>query len=131
MRLALAILAAAAAAAAPPRLPSERGCLIAWNAPANAANRARLVAVHPLTTLSLRNGVVGVDTLSSGKTTSTSAPTCLLTVSKAGTTELVTGRWHDGRVARWAWSHAFPTTRVVPGNVRLLADGRVTKQYRR
>ena len=115
----------------PPRLPSERGCLIAWNAPANAANRARLVAARPLSELSLRGGVVGIDTLSRAKTTSTSGPACLLTLSKRGTMELVTGAWQNGRVTRWTWGHVFPTTRVFPGNVRLLADGRVTKAYRR
>jgi len=37
--------------------PSERGCLLQWNAPSNAANRQRVVASGPWTRATLRAGV--------------------------------------------------------------------------
>jgi hypothetical protein len=112
--------------------PTDRGCLIAWNAPANAANRHRLAGTRLATGLSLRPGVVGRDTWTQGATpTHTSTPACLLTVGASGGARIVIGAWRDGRVASWSWSRGIATGGPVVANVRRLADGRVTKLYRR
>jgi len=125
-------MAAGTAVAAPLGRPSERGCLLAWNASANDANRTRLLAAHPTGGLSLRAGVSGTDTWKKGVASKhTSAEVCLLTISRRGGMELVTGIWHDGRVGSWSWGRTFATQWTLPANVRLLADGRVTKIYRR
>jgi len=118
--------AGAAVAATPPR-PSDRACLLAWNAPANHANRAKLIAARPMHALALRAGLVGVDAWTKGTTTSTETDACLLEVAKARTSFLVTGAWTPGGVARWSWGRTLPAPRFVAANVRLLADGRVTK----
>jgi hypothetical protein len=71
------------------------------------------------------------DTVTVRKKTISKAPTeaCLLTVAKAGTIQIVTGRWSFGRVSRWSWGRRIPTTNPYPPNVTLLSDGRVTKIY--
>jgi hypothetical protein len=119
------------AAAAPSSQPSERGCLIAWNTPSNHVNRTKLIAARPVSGLSLRGGTSFTDTVTATKkvSTSTSTEACLLTVAKAGTIQIVTGKWGFGRVRRWSWGRAIPTAYVFIPNVRLLSDGRVTKIY--
>lgn len=112
--------------------PSERACLIAWNSPANHANRARLLALRPITRLELRAGVSGTVTWKKGSPpTETSSQACFMTVAKRGQIELVTGIWKSSTVSRWVFGRPLPTSRGIVANVRLLADGRVTKIYRR
>jgi hypothetical protein len=126
----LAVLVAGTATAAYLSQPSDRGCLLAWNAPSNHSNRVKLIAARPMTGLSLRGGTSFTDTWTKGsspKQTSTEA--CLLTVAKPVKIQVVTGVWRVGHVSRWSWSHAIPTTRPFFANVRLLSDGRVTKIY--
>jgi hypothetical protein len=121
-----------AAALAGQRLqPSDRACLIAWNAPANHANRVQLLAQRPISGLQLLPGVVGTDTWSKGsvpKQTSTVA--CVLTLATPGEVRFVTGAWRAGGVTRWSFGRPIPTSKPFFANVRLLADGRVTKIYR-
>jgi hypothetical protein len=119
------VLAVAARAAA---TPSDRACLIAWNAPANHASRARLLAQRPTTGLSLRAGVRYVDTVSKGSaSTTTGGPACLLSVRRRAGLELVTGMWTGTGVRSWTFGRSFPSAHPPPANVRLLPDGRVTK----
>jgi hypothetical protein len=129
--LSIGVLAGAASGAASNR-PSDRGCLLAWNAPANHANRVKLLTMRPVRGLSLRTGTSFTDTWAKGgvaKQTSTEA--CLLTVAKRGTIQLVTGRWRGGGVSGWSWGRVITTAHPFAANVRLLPDGRVTKIYRR
>jgi hypothetical protein len=132
---ALALLAAAAltatAVAAVPTRPSNRACLLAWNAPANQPNRVRLIAARPITGLSLLPGVTGTYTWTKQSTPKqTRAQACLLTISKRAHIQVVTGIWRTGHVSRWSFGHPIPTSRPFFANVRLLPDGRVTKIYR-
>ena len=131
MRLLLAALAAAAAPGAP---PSDRACLLAWNAPANAAARAHLLTLRPAARALLLPGVVYTDTWSRGKpaTRSAGVEACLLTVRRRQRVQIVQGRWRDGGVRRWTFLHPAPAAGSPLGhNVRVLPDGRVTKAYRR
>ena len=138
MRVALVagtlVLAFASAATAATQ-PSERACLIAWNAPANHANRLKLLAERPIRWLELRAGVAFTDTWTKTGSTETSSPVCVMTVMKLGGLRIVTGRWKGTGVDRWTFARAIPATRNYPppgsANGRLLADGRVTKIYRR
>ena len=115
--------------------PSERACLIAWNSPANHANRVKLLALRPIVGLALHAGVAGTDTLTKTSSTQTSGPACLLTVIKRGELRIVTGMWRGTGVERWTFARAIPTTKSYPSagfaNVRVRTDGRVTKIYRR
>lgn len=129
----VAALVVAGAAEAAVRGPSERACLIAWNSPVNRANHLRLLAEQPIASLSLRAGVAGTDTWTKGSPpTSTSGPACLMTIAKRGRMRIVIGMWRGRGVERWTFGRASPTNNhVLPANVRLLPDGRVTKIYRR
>lgn len=128
--LAVVALLSVVATAEPSGRPSDRACLIAWNAPPNRPTRVKLLALRPPTRLSLRSGVVFTDTWKKGSpATETSAAACLLTVVKRRTVQVVTGRWRAGRVGRWSFGHVIPTTTRLPANVRLLPDGRLTKIY--
>jgi hypothetical protein len=111
--------------------PSERSCLLAWNAPQNQSNRLRLIAAPRVSNLSLRAGVTGTVTWSRGAAQKqTSATACLLTLARPGQIQLVSGVWHSGRVTRWSFGRTIPNTTPLPGaNVKLLPDGRVTKIY--
>jgi hypothetical protein len=132
--LALAACAGAAAAAALATRPSERSCVVAWNAPSNQSNRLRLLAAKPVVRLTLRPGVTSRDTWTQGAapTQGSALPACLLTLVQPGAIRLVTGIWRGGGVSRWSFGRALPTTRPSrPANVRLLRDGRVAKLYRR
>jgi hypothetical protein len=121
--------------AAPPTQPTERACLIAWNSPANHANQVKLLTETPVVGLMLRAGVSY--TVSWTKTTSkqTGGPACLLTIIKRGRLRLVTGPWTKTGVTQWTFGRATRVRMNYPpadaANVRLLADGRVTKIYRR
>jgi hypothetical protein len=111
--------------------PSDRGCLLAWNAPSNHLNRVRLVAARPFAGLSLLPGATFTYTWTKQSTPrQTRAQACLLTISKPGQIQVVTGIWRIGHVSRWSFGHPIPTTRPFFPNVRILPDGRVTKIYR-
>ena len=128
----LALVAASSALAA--SQPSERACLIVWNAPANHANHVKLLRRRPILGLSLRAGVAGTDTWTKTSSTHTSGPACLMTVITRGRLQIVIGRWKGTGVGRWTFARAMPVTNYPPAgfaNVRLLGDGRVTKIYRR
>jgi hypothetical protein len=104
---------------------------MAWNAPTNRENRVRLLALRPLSGLQLLPGVVGTWTWRHGTSTQTSSPACLLALAQHRDIRTVTGIWKAGGVSRWTFGRAFPKSRPFVANVRLLADGRVTKIYRR
>lgn len=120
--------------AAPPTQPSDRACLIAWNAPANHTNRIKLLAERPIVGLMLRPAVVFTVTWTKASSKRSGGPACVLTIMKRGTVQNVTGMWRSARVAGWTFGRAIPDATNHPpvdaSNVRLLADGRVTKIYR-
>jgi hypothetical protein len=129
--IAPALAFAAAALATPRAQPSDRACLIAWNAPRNYANHVRLLAQRPISGLQLLPGVVGTDTWSKASTPAqTSSLACLLTLAKPGQVRVVTGTWRGSGVTRWSFGRPIQTTKPLFANVRLLSDGRVTKIYR-
>lgn len=106
--------------------------MLAWNAASNQANRTKLVAARPIIALSLRSGVAFTDSWSkTGLRTQTSDEACLLTIKSHDRIQIVTGAWQTGTVTRWSFGRPLPTTNALPGNVRLLSDGRVAKIYRR
>ena len=113
--------------------PSDRSCLLAWNAAANNANHLRLLAQRPIAALQLLPAEVGTDTWQKGSTpTQTSSMACVLTLAKTGAIRQIVGIWNAGSVLGWAFGRSIPTTTTpVVANVRLLTDGRVTKVYRR
>jgi hypothetical protein len=121
--------------AAPPTQPSERACLIAWNSPANHANHVRLLGEAPVLGLMLRAGVSYTVTWTKPTSKQTAGPACLMTIIKRAKVRLVTGPWTRNGVAHWTFGGAIAVRRNYPPadapNVRLLADGRVTKIYRR
>jgi hypothetical protein len=121
--------------AAPPTQPSERACLIAWNSPANHANHVKLLSEKPIVGLTLRTGVSYTVTWTKTTSKRTGGPACLMTIIKRGGLRIVTGTWTANGVARWTFGHTIAERRNYPpmetANVRLLADGRVTKIYRR
>ena len=120
--------------AAPPTQPSERACLIAWNSPANHANHIKLLSEKPIVGLMLRTGVSYTVTWTRTTSKQTGGPACLMTIIKRGGLLIVTGTWTANGVARWTFGRMIaergnhPPTEMA--NVRLLADGRVTKIYR-
>src|SRR6478672_3808081 len=118
--------------AAPPKQPSDRACLIAWNSPANHANHVKLLAARPMLGLMLRPAVVYTVTWTKTTSKQTGGPACVLTIMKRGSVRTVTGRWKNAAVSQWTFSRPIPTDKVnlLTANVRLLADGRVTKIYR-
>lgn len=125
----VAIALSSPALSAVPR-PSERACLIAWNAPANASNRAAVAAGLPWPNATLHPGRTFQDTWTRGGTQrQTSDDSCLMTLGKRRTLQLVTGLWRNGRVREWSFGQTFATSRQPPSNVRVLPDGRVTKVY--
>jgi hypothetical protein len=128
----LALALAGTASAASRTRPSDRACLLAWNAPGNHGSRTRLLAQRPIAGLALRAGVVLVDMWTKGSaSTETRGPACLLTIEKRGSTRIVTGMWRRAGVGAWSFGRAIQMrARVVP-NVRLLPDGRLTKIYLR
>ena len=80
--LAAAALSVPAGAAVP--APSERACLLAWNAPRNAATRSAVAAARPWRIASLRAGVTAQLTWKRGAApVRTSGLACLLTLWKA------------------------------------------------
>ncbi len=109
--------------------PSERGCLLAWNAPANVASRQTVVASGPWSSASLRPGVTSTVTWQRGSTSKqTTAQVCLLTLVKSRGFRIVTGVWRDGRVVQWSFGRTITAGKAPGGsNVKLLPDGRVTK----
>ena len=128
----LALACAGATLAASHGQPSDRSCLVAWNATGNQANRARLIAERPIAGLRLLPGIVGTDTVKKGSPpTQTAAPACLLAVATPGQIRIVTGLWATAGVSRWSFGRPILTSKPFFANVRLLSDGRVTKIYRR
>jgi hypothetical protein len=128
----LAVALSSPADSATPR-PSERACLVAWNARPNQANRSTVAAARPWRSASLRAGVIGHVTWKRGATPrQTSGEACLLTLWKTRTLRQVTGIWRNGRVIQWVFRPAIASTITPPpSNIRVLPDGRVTKVYRR
>lgn len=127
----LALALAGTTLAASRAQPSDRACLLAWNAPANHANRLRLLAERPISGVRLLPGVVGTDTWANGSPLKqTTAPACVLTVGKPGEIRNVTGIWKTAGVSRWSFGRSIPTSKLFLSNVRLLSDGRVSKIYR-
>jgi hypothetical protein len=127
--VALTLSGAASAAAR----PSERACLLAWNAPANAVNRPRLVRNGPWVSASLRPTTAGTVTWKlDSNPTQTTAQACVLTLAKSGRLQIITGMWREGDVTRWSFGRAIPVDKAPAGsNVKVLPDGRVTKIYLR
>jgi hypothetical protein len=119
--------------AAPPTQPSERACLIAWNAPTNRANRSKLLGERPIVSLMLRPAVVYTVTWTRSSSKQTGGPACVLTILKRNAAVNVTGMWKLHGVDKWTFGRPISTkNRDLPGaNVRLLPDGRVTKIYLR
>lgn len=112
--------------------PSERACLLAWNAPSNGANHSRLARSWPWAKSTLRPGIAGTVVFKRGsppKQTTTEA--CLLTLAKGHRVLPVTGIWRGGDVASWVFGHPKPANSTLGANVKVLPDGRVTKIYRR
>ena len=78
-------------------------------------------------------GHLGDDDLEPGATpTTTTVRACALRLENRGRLLIVIGAWMNGRVASWRFGPGMSVARS-PGhsNVRVLADGRVTKAYRR
>jgi hypothetical protein len=95
----------------------------------------KLLAEKPIRELSLRSAVVYTVTWTKTTSRQTGGSACVMTVVKPGKLQSVTGIWKGTGVDHWTFG---PTTRAVmnappvdTANVRLLADGRVTKIYRR
>jgi hypothetical protein len=109
--------------------PSERGCLLAWNAAANQHSRAALAGSGPWRSASLRTAVVGSLTWGNGTTTATQENACVLDVAGNKMSRELVGVWRNGGVLSWKKRGGGIGVRVA--NVRVLADGRVTKIYRR
>lgn len=125
-------LALAGSALAASTRPSDRACLIAWNSPANQVNRLRLLALRPIARLDLRTAVIFNVTWKKGSPpTRTSSQSCVMTVEKRREVRMVTGIWKPSGVERWTFGRALRTNIPIVANVRLLADGRVTKIYLR
>lgn len=121
---------AATALATPNAQPSDRGCLVAWNSRANRANHLKLLTLRPISGLQLLPAEIGTDRWKKGSApTQTSAMACVLTLAKSGTIRLVTGIWKIQGVPHWSFGRPIPASHSVLANVRLLADGRVTKIY--
>lgn len=119
-------------AAPAPVVPSERSCLLAWNAPGNLANRMRVAGGRPWSSASLRAGTTSTVTWSRGKKTETTSPACLMALVARTRLQLVTGVWRERRLVRWSFARPIPAEQPPFGaNVRVLTDGRVTKVYRR
>jgi hypothetical protein len=113
--------------------PSDRRCLLEWNAPGNAANRARIVSDGPWSSALLLPATSGTTTWRRGATpTTTTVRACALRLENRRRLLIVTGAWMNGRVASWKFRPGMSVARS-PGhsNVRVLPDGRVTKAYRR
>lgn len=112
-------------------VPSARDCLLEWNRQPSAPNRLRLVSSGPWPAARLLPGQA-VAAGRSQPSTATPVPACLLTLSKQGRLQIVTGAWRAGHVRRWVFG---PVGRIAGapryGNVRVLPDGRVTKISRR
>jgi hypothetical protein len=129
----VALFGLAAETASSARKPSERGCLLAWNTPENAANRHRIVSEGPWSASLLLPGVAGTVTWQRGSApAATTAAACGLTLMRRSHLLPVTGIWRNGRVARWSFGRLIATEDGPrDSNVRVLTDGRVTKIYRR
>lgn len=115
------------------RGPTERGCLLAWNARENAASRERVVSEGPWAAALLLPGVASMLRWQRGSApTQATAQACLLTLVKPRELQPVTGIWRNERVPRWSFGRVIGTdTAPVHANVRILGDGRVTKIHRR
>ncbi len=127
----LAVLAALAAAghavAAGP--PTVSGCLHAWNAPGNVANRQHLARLGRWS-VSLHTGVTGVDSWVAGSRHSTSSPACQLTLTRPARIRLVVGVWASGTARSWSFWKPLPNSPArpsPPANVRIEADGRLRR----
>jgi hypothetical protein len=127
--VALSLLGPTASAA--PR-SSERACLLAWNAPANKESHLRVVTGGPWSGASLLPATIYTTTWKDGSPPKqTKAQACLLRLVKSARSQVVTGKWRDGRVARWSFGRSAAADKVPGSNVKLLPDGRVTKLYLR
>ncbi|RDI74494.1 hypothetical protein Gocc_1383 [Gaiella occulta] len=106
---------------------------MAWNAPANAAFRSRVAASGPWSSATLHPGTISAVVWEQGSSArQTTAQACLMTLAGPARSRLVVGNWLRGRVARWSFAGAVSADKAPGGsNVKLLADGRVTKIYRR
>jgi hypothetical protein len=114
------------------RMPSERNCLLAWNARSNEAGRHRLLSSGPWKAALLADAVVGTVTIPPSPSARVRSHVCALLVRDGSRARQVVGRWRNGQVTEWTFSRVFQlTVRVVRSNVRILHDGRVTKIYRR
>jgi hypothetical protein len=128
----IALIEASSAASAATPMPTERNCLLAWNARSNEASWHRLVSSGRWKGALLVDAVVGTDTIPPSSTAHVGRQACALLVRDGGRALQVIGRWNDGRVAKWTFSRVFRLqVHVVRSNVRILRDGRVTKLYRR
>jgi hypothetical protein len=131
LALALALAFAGASLATSPAQPSARACLVAWNSAANRSNQVRLLAQRPVSGVRLLPGMVGTDTWTKGSAPKeTSAPACLLALTKPGEIRVVTGVWRTRGVSRWSFGRPIRTGEPFAANVRLLSDGRVTTIHR-
>lgn len=121
---------AAASAAAVADRPSERACLLSWNAPSNAASRRRVAERGPWSAAILSPGTTAMVTWRRGSPPAVgpARPGCLLRLLKPGQSLLVAGAWRNGAVRRWSFGPAIPSAVPRLGNVRVLPDGRVTKR---
>jgi hypothetical protein len=127
--VALSLLGTTASAA---QRPSERTCLLAWNAPTNKASRLRVVTGGPWSGASLSPATISTFTWKGGSPPKkTKARACLLTLAKPERSQVVAGKWRDGGVARWSFGRVTAAGEVPGSNVKLLPDGRVTKIYLR
>lgn len=123
-------ICAPGAMAAPHRRPSDRSCLVAWNAVSNRANHARLVAARPITALTLLPAFVyAVSVVKSGPSRRMRGEACVLTIAKKREIRVVTGVWRAGHVSRWLFGRPIRKTKPLIANVRLLPNGRVVKVY--
>ena len=117
-------------APAVPSRPTETTCLIAWNSPFNGANHDRIAGSG--TVVAIITPPRGSSARSMGRQcpslAKTVAKACLRLLADSGRHQLVTGIWSDSSVTHWSFgrptkTHDAPTA----PNVKVLADGRVTK----
>jgi hypothetical protein len=112
--------------------PSERTCLLAWNGLTNKANRLRVVTGGPWSGASLLPATIYTTTWKDGSPPKqTKAQACLLRLVKSERSQVVTGKWRNGGVARWSFGRVTAVGKVPGSNVKLLPDGRMTKLYLR
>lgn len=110
--------------------PSERACLVSWNARSNLQGRERVAAGAPwraAVLVAAKTGWVTINPVGSSFET----PACVLLLVKSRRMREVVGPWRSGRVTRWRFSPLFSADEIrLPSNVKVLTDGRVRKIYR-